>query len=50
MQRIKDYPESLRKSTSKCWLKVKRRMKKIAHTQLRQGADKYRWKGIFFPW
>ena len=50
MQRIKDYPECLKKSSSKSWLKVKRRFKKIAHTKLRRGAEKYRLNGVFFPW
>jgi len=50
MQRIKDYPKVLRKSTSKSWLKVKRRLKKVAHTQLRRGATKYKCQGFFFPW
>ena len=50
MQRIKDYPIPLKQSTAKCWLKVKKRMKKIAHTKLRRGASKYKWNGVCFPW
>lgn len=48
---IKEYPDSFRKSTSKCWLKFKKLAKKKAHTQLRRGKmTKYRFNGWEIDW
>jgi hypothetical protein len=47
---IKDYPEEFSTNHSKNWGKFKKKMKKIAHTKLRRGAEKYQYSGREVAW
>ena len=47
---LKEYPEEFTHSTSKQWLKFKKKLKKIAHTKLRRGGDRYKFNGQEIAW
>ena len=51
MYAIKEYPKDFTHSTSKQWLKFKKKMKKIYHTRLRRGElHKLRVQGQEIAW
>jgi hypothetical protein len=50
MYSLKEYPSDFTNSRSKLWRKFKKKMKKIAHTRLRRGMDKYRYNGCEIAW
>lgn len=50
MYSLKEYPEEFKRSQSKGWLKFKKKLKKIAHTQLRRGDKRYLFRGREIPW
>lgn len=50
MYSLKEYPEDFTNSTSKQWRKFKKVLKKVAHTQLRRGKDKYKYNGCEIAW
>ena len=48
---LKYYPKELTESTSKHWLKVRKKMKKLFHTKLRRGEmDKPYSEGVEVAW
>lgn len=48
---LKYYPKDMTESTSKGWLKVKKKLKKIYHTKLRRGKmNKPMSEGIQEAW
>ena len=50
MYKLKDYPDDF-KSNKPQWLKFKKKMKKISHTQLRRGKmTKYEFHGWEIEW
>ena len=50
MYSLKEYPEEFKQSKKKSWLKFKKKLKKIAHTQLRRGDKRYLFRGREIPW
>ena len=50
MYSLKEYPEDFTRSRSKQWRKFKKRIKKVAHTQLRRGNEKYEYHGREIAW
>ena len=50
MYSLKEYPEEFKQSKKKTWLKFKKKLKKIAHTQLRRGDKRYLFRGREIPW
>ena len=50
MYSLKEYPSDFKNSQSKQWRKFKKRLKKIAHTRLRKGMNKYKFNGREIAW
>ena len=51
MYSLKEYPYEFKRSTGKQWSKFKKKLKKIAHTQLRRGKmEKYHFEGKEIAW
>lgn len=50
MYSLKEYPEEFKQSKKKTWLKFKKKLKKIAHTQLRRGDKRYLFRGREIAW